>query len=96
MTDLASNGAQGADLEDDDAVQQPLVMSAAEAGQVLGVSDQTIYEWMTTGVLPEVLRGASRRRLVPVKAVRDVIAASMEGWDPSTAVERMRQLRAVS
>jgi excisionase family DNA binding protein len=73
-------------------------MSTAEAADALGVSDETVRQWLDRGILPEVLRGASRRRLVPRHAVEQVVSASMEGWDPAEAQRRLvgGRLRAVS
>lgn len=67
---------------DDD---QPVTLSAARTGAKFGLSDQTIYDLMDRGVLPEVRLG--RSRMVPVRAIELIVAHALEGFDPALAAD---------
>lgn len=71
--------------------EQSLVLSAREAAELLGVSDQTIYTWLDRGVLPEVAPRVSRRRMVPRAAVEQIVASAMDGWDPIGTLEQVAE-----
>jgi excisionase family DNA binding protein len=54
---------------------EKLLLSPAEAGEVLGVARSTIYDLMRMRVLASVKIG--RRRLVPVSACQEMIERMM-------------------
>ena len=62
------------------AVMMPtkLVLSIAEAAEVLGVSDDLIYELTARGELPCLRLG--RRKVIPTVAIQAVIDGSLEGF----------------
>lgn len=62
------------------AVMMPtkLVLSIAEAAEVLGVSDDLIYELTARGELPCLRLG--RRKVIPTVALQAVIDGSLEGF----------------
>jgi excisionase family DNA binding protein len=62
-------------------VNESLVVSVPEAAALLGVSEGLIYQLLDKGVLPELPRW-SRRRLIPRRAVDDIIALALSGYDP--------------
>ena len=55
-----------------------LVLSIAEAAEVLGVSDDLIYELTARGELPCVRLG--RRKVIPTVAIQAVIDGCLEGF----------------
>jgi excisionase family DNA binding protein len=55
-----------------------LVLSIAEAAEVLGVSDDLIYELTARGELPCLRLG--RRKVIPTVAIQAVIDGSLEGF----------------
>lgn len=55
-----------------------LVLSIAEAAEVLGVSDDLIYELTARGELPCLRLG--RRKVIPTVAIQAVIDGCMEGF----------------
>ena len=55
-----------------------LVLSIAEAAEVLGVSDDLVYELTARGELPCVRLG--RRRLIPVVAIQAIIDGCLDGF----------------
>ncbi|MFP5346124.1 MAG: helix-turn-helix domain-containing protein [Actinomycetes bacterium] len=55
---------------------EKLLLSPEEAAEVLGVTRSTIYDLMRTRILASVKIG--RRRLVPVKACRDMVERMVE------------------
>jgi excisionase family DNA binding protein len=62
-------------------VNESLVVSVPEAAALLGVSEGLIYQLLDRGLLPELPRW-SRRRLIPRRAVDDVIERAMSDYDP--------------
>jgi len=54
------------------------VLSIAEAAELLGVSDDLIYELTARGELPCVRLG--RRKVIPTVAIQAVIDGSVEGF----------------
>lgn len=62
-------------------LNESLVVSVPEAATLLGVSEGLIYQLLDKGLLPELPRW-SRRRLIPRRAVDDVIERAMIGYDP--------------
>jgi excisionase family DNA binding protein len=62
-------------------VNEPLVVSVPEAAALLGLSERLIYQLLDKGLLPELPRW-SRRRLIPRRAVEEVIDRSMADYDP--------------
>jgi excisionase family DNA binding protein len=57
-----------------------VVLSVAEAADVLGISDDLVYELVARGELPCLHLG--RRRVIPRRAIELVIERAMEGFDP--------------
>lgn len=55
---------------------EKLLLSPEEAAEVLGVTRSTIYDLMRMRILASVKIG--RRRLVPVKACRDMVERMVE------------------
>ena len=55
-----------------------LVLSIAEAAEVLGVSDDLIYHLTARGELPCLRLG--RRKVLPTVAIQAVIDGSLEGF----------------
>lgn len=62
-------------------VNESLVVSVPEAAALLGVSEGLIHQLLDRGVLPELPRW-SRRRLIPRRAVDDLIERAMSDYDP--------------
>ncbi|HSH60096.1 MAG TPA: helix-turn-helix domain-containing protein [Acidimicrobiales bacterium] len=60
----------------------PVVLSVAEAADVLGISDDLVYELVARRELPCLRFG--RRRVIPRRAIDLVIERAMEGFDPGT------------
>ncbi len=58
----------------------PVVLSVAEAADMLGISDDLLYELVARGQLPCLHLG--RRRVIPRRAIDLVIERAMEGFDP--------------
>ena len=54
------------------------VLSIAEAAEVLGVSDDLIYELTARGELPCLRLG--RRKVIPTVAIQAVIDGTLEGF----------------
>jgi excisionase family DNA binding protein len=61
-----------------------LVLSIAEAAEVLGVSDDLIYELTARGELPCLRLGLGRRKVIPTMAIQAVIDRSMKGFSNAT------------
>jgi excisionase family DNA binding protein len=55
-----------------------LVLSIAEAAEVLGVSDDLIYELTARGELPCLRLG--RRKVIPIVAIQAVVDGTLEGF----------------
>ena len=66
-------------------LNEPLVVSVPEAAALLGVSEGLIYQLLDKGLLPELPRW-SRRRLIPRRAVDDVIDRAMSDYDPDVVL----------
>jgi excisionase family DNA binding protein len=56
---------------------QPVAISVREAAKLLGISYITAKRYVLTGELPSIKLGA--RRLVPVAAIRDMLATAGRG-----------------
>lgn len=63
-----------------------LVLSIAEAAEVLGVSDDLIYELTARGELPCLRLG--RRKVIPMVAIQAIIDGCLEGFPSLTADSR--------
>ena len=59
-------------------VPTKLVLSIAEAAEVLGVSDDLIYELTARGELPCLRLG--RRKVIPAIAIQAVIDGCLDGF----------------
>jgi excisionase family DNA binding protein len=66
-------------------LNESLVVSVPEAAALLGVSEGLIYQLLDKGLLPELPRW-SRRRLIPRRAVDDVIERAMSDYDPEVVL----------
>lgn len=64
----------------EDVVAERLVLSVAEAADVLGVSDDLVYELIARRELPCLRFG--RRKVIPRRAIELVIEEALEGFDP--------------
>lgn len=65
-----------------------LVLSVAEAAEVLHVSDDLVYELTERGELPCLRLG--RRKVIPRKAVEQLVEFATDGFDPSAAFTSLR------
>lgn len=70
---------------------EPLVASAREAAQMLGVCERHVYDLMDEGLLPEVSLG--RRRLVPLWAIHAVVDIDRDTFDPAATRRRLAGTR---
>lgn len=59
----------------------PLFLTVAEAADLLGISDDLVYELVARGDLPAATFG--RRRMIPRRAIELVLEQAMAGFDPS-------------
>lgn len=59
--------------------REELVLSIRDVADVLGVSDDLVYELVARGEIPCIRRG--RRRLIPRRAVELMIERSLETFD---------------
>lgn len=66
---------------------EPLFMSVVDTATAFGVSDDLVYELIHRGELPAVEFG--RRKMVPRRAVDDVVAHAMAGFDPDALLTRL-------
>jgi excisionase family DNA binding protein len=66
-----------------------LVISVPEAATLLGVSEGLIYQLLDKGLLPELPRW-SRRRLIPRRAVDDIIERAMSDYDLEIVLQSAR------
>ncbi len=64
-----------------ESVPAKLVLSIAEAAEVLGVSDDLIYELTARGELPCLRLG--RRKVIPTVAIQAVIDGCLDGFSIS-------------
>jgi excisionase family DNA binding protein len=64
-----------------------LVLSVAETAEVLGVSDDLVYELTETGQLPCLRFG--RRKVIPRRAIDLVIERALERFDPEDVLRRL-------
>jgi len=60
-----------------------LILSVAEAADLLGVSTDLVYELTTRGEIPCLKVG--RRKLIPRRAIEMMVAAAVDGFDPTKA-----------
>lgn len=60
---------------------ESLVVPVPEAAALLGVSEGLIYQLLDKGLLPELPRW-SRRRLIPRRAVDDIIERPLSDYEP--------------
>ena len=58
-----------------------LIVSIAEAAQLLGVSDDLVYELTQRRDLPCIQLG--RRKVIPRQAIDEIVERAVEGFDPS-------------
>lgn len=61
-------------------MSSPLFASVAETADLLGISDDLVYDLIARGELPSSTFG--RRKLVPRKAIDLVVDAALDGFDP--------------
>ncbi|HEV2070091.1 MAG TPA: helix-turn-helix domain-containing protein [Acidimicrobiales bacterium] len=61
-------------------VQLPLVVSVAVAAEMLGISDDLVYELIEREQLPCLRLG--RRRLIPRRAIELLVESAMSGFQP--------------
>lgn len=66
-----------------------LIVSIAEAAQLLGVSDDLVYELTQRGDLPCIRLG--RRKVIPRRAIDVIIERAVEGFDPSRVTALLRR-----
>ena len=76
----------------EDAPSGRLVLSVAETAEVLGISDDLVYELIHRGLLPCLHFG--RRKLVPRRAIDLVIGAAMRDFDPGDLLATLSLRRA--
>ena len=60
-------------------VSEPLVLSISETAELLGVSDDLVYDLVARGELPCLRLG--RRRVIPRAAIELVIHGALDGFD---------------
>jgi len=70
-------------------VNDRLVVSVPEAAELLGLSDDLVYRLLDEGRLPELPR-VSRRRLIPRRAIEQLVDTAMQGFDPEAALASLR------
>lgn len=61
-----------------------LVLSVADAAEVLGVSDDLVYELIARRELPCLHLG--RRKPVPRRAIEQLVATALGHFDPTAAL----------
>lgn len=61
-------------------VELPLVVSVAVAAEMLGISDDLVYELIEREQLPCLRLG--RRRLIPRRAIELLVESAMSGFQP--------------
>lgn len=66
-----------------------LVYSIPETAEVFGVSANHIYELVARGEIPVLLLG--RRKVIPKRAVDQLLDQAMAGFDPSTVLSLVRR-----
>jgi excisionase family DNA binding protein len=66
----------------------PLAVSVDEAAIVLGVSSDLVYEMVHRGQLPCLRIG--RRRVIPRRALEQVVEEALAGFDPRPIAEALR------
>lgn len=71
------------------AAVERLAYSVAEVAAALGLSDNAVYELLDDGVLPELPR-INRRRLIPRRALDELVDAAMDGFDAKATVARVQ------
>lgn len=62
-----------------------LVLTIDEAAAALRVSRDLVYDLIQRGEMPSLTLG--RRRLVPRKAIDDILERALEGFDPDRLVK---------
>jgi len=60
-----------------------LILSVAEAAELLGVSTDLVYELTARGEIPCLKVG--RRKLIPRRGIEMMVAAAVDGFDPTNA-----------
>lgn len=68
---------------------RPLFVSIAEAARLLSVSERLMYDLTDSGEIPAV-RVGRRRKVVPRRALDELVELAMDGFDPSLALARLR------
>lgn len=61
-------------------MSSPLFASVAETSELLGISDDLVYDLISRGELPASTFG--RRKLVPRRAIDLVVERALAGFDP--------------
>ncbi len=77
------------DAVDASAGARRLAWSVTETADLLGVSEDLIYQMIARRELPCLRVG--RRVLVPARAIEMVMEASLAGFDPANVVQRLCQ-----
>lgn len=71
----------------DEADSEPIFLTVAETAERLRISNDTVYDLISEGLLPCATFGRTKR--VPAIAIDQVVAQAMTGFDPSRVVERL-------
>jgi excisionase family DNA binding protein len=67
-------------------VGEALFVTVREAAELLGVSDDLVYDLVASGELPSARFG--RRVMVPRRALELIVERALDGFDPDAAVRR--------
>ena len=65
----------------------PDMLSIREAAQILGVSDDLMYELTARGEMPCLRFG--RRKVIPRRAIELLVESALEGFEPEAAAARL-------
>jgi len=68
--------------------RDPLVLSIIEAAELLGISDDLVYELTAKGDLPCLHLG--RRKVIPRRAIDLLLERAVAGFDPNVVVSAVR------
>lgn len=70
--------------------EKPLFLTVAEVAAKLRISNDTVYDLITAGLLPCATFGRAKR--VPAIAVDQIVETAMAGFDPVRVVDGLRQV----
>ncbi len=68
---------------------EKLTLSVGEVSTALGLSERTVLNLLDDGLLPELPRW-TKRRLVPKAAVDQILAKTMDGFDPEVVLSHLK------